>query len=232
MEKIQSHESQALLSFSRISSNKGEPLFGSSIFHENTIVLRITPAALYRSLHGDSYSPEGHPYIEVEMSQSQFAEAISTMNIGTGTPVTVRRLQGKKVDNPIFVNKAEQFEDELQEKVNAVYKEMKEASETALKLLNEKKSITKSDRETILKGIHAMHRAVVSNMPFLYQQFNEQMEKTVHEAKSEIEAFSLNVVQSLGLQKLEELKSLNGEMLTVPKLKLIDIELSNNNSKE
>lgn len=39
--------------------------------------------------------------------------------------------------------------------------------------------------------------------------FNEQMDKTVNEAKGEIEAFTQNKIHSLGLEKLQDLKLLH-----------------------
>ncbi|MDF2790653.1 MAG: hypothetical protein K0S80_3754 [Neobacillus sp.] len=39
--------------------------------------------------------------------------------------------------------------------------------------------------------------------------FNEQMDKTVNEAKGEVDAFVLNKVTTLGLEKLHELKLLS-----------------------
>jgi len=45
----------------------------------------------------------------------------------------------------------------------------------------------------------------MANMPFVQTQFNEAMDKTVTEAKAEVEAFVSHKVTSLGLASLKEL---------------------------
>ena len=41
-------------------------------------------------------------------------------------------------------------------------------------------------------------------MPFVQKSFNKAMDKTVHEAKGEVEAFVMNKVTSLGIEGLEK----------------------------
>lgn len=82
------HPSYGTLLFSRRTGAK-EALFGSSIQHRDTICMTLHHASIERGLnrdwiHGDKV------IAEVEMSYSQFAEAITSMNIGTGVPVTVQ----------------------------------------------------------------------------------------------------------------------------------------------
>jgi hypothetical protein len=54
-----------------------------------------------------------------------------------------------------------------------------------------------------------LRQEVRSNLPFIQSMFNEQMDKTVKEAKGEIEAFTQNKIHALGLEKLEDLKLLS-----------------------
>jgi len=93
MERTQEkHESYGLVGFSRTThggGGDGANLFGCSIKHNHTIVLKIKRATKERSLHDDRYYG-GETLIEVEMSPNQFAEAITSMNIGDGMPCTIR----------------------------------------------------------------------------------------------------------------------------------------------
>ncbi len=45
-----------------------------------------------------------------------------------------------------------------------------------------------------------------SNIPYLAEQFAEQMDKTVTEAKAEVEAYVAGIVHQTGLEALEDMK--------------------------
>ena len=45
-----------------------------------------------------------------------------------------------------------------------------------------------------------------SNIPYLAEQFAEQMDKTVTEAKAEVEAYVTQTIQRTGLDALEDMK--------------------------
>lgn len=202
------HPSFALLSFSRTTRGKGVPLFGSSIEHGDTIRMKVKPAKVERSLNHDWIYEDGREYLEVEMSYSQFAEAITSMNMGSGVPVTLRYLDGKQIENPEIVNKRLQFEEEVRDRMKALSNKMKKLTENAEEILNNKKSINKGDKQIILSQLAMLRQEVHANLPYVMGMFNEQMDKTVMEAKGEIEAFTLNKIHSLGLNKLEDLKQL------------------------
>ena len=67
-----------MLAFSRRTGGKNH-LFGSSIEHNNVIAMTLRHGEVTRELNTDWY--HGDKIIaEIEMSYSQFAEAISSMN--------------------------------------------------------------------------------------------------------------------------------------------------------
>jgi len=206
----ETHESFGMLQFNRISSNQDKYLFGSSIANNHTIQLTISEGAISRDLNTDWYYA-GKQYIEVEMSQVQFAEAITSLNCGSGVPVTIRRLDGKEIQECQFTNKRIQFEQEFRKDMKNIEKQMDELVEKTQEILKSKKNITVSERQTILEEIQALRQHVASNIPYMSATFNEQMDKTVTEAKGEIDAFVMNKVNTLGMQKLEELKLLNNK---------------------
>ena len=110
-----SHPSYGTLAFSRRTGG-ATPLFGSSIEHRDTIAMTLYHANVTRGLHEDHVY--GNKAIaEVEMSYSQFAEAITSMNMGSGVPVTIRWTEKDgKIPPCDFVSKREQFADEFKEK--------------------------------------------------------------------------------------------------------------------
>jgi len=181
------HESFAMLGITRSSCSFSQNLFGSSIQHSHTIKLKIAPAKIDRMLNRDWFHANTKPYIEVEMSYSQFAEAITSMNVGDGVPVTLRRLDGKMIEDCPQFDKRQEFEKEFEKEMLKIGKSLRVLTEQAEALLSEKKPPTKSDKETILKGIKALRQEIESNVPFIQSSFNEQMDKTVLEAKGEFE---------------------------------------------
>lgn len=201
--KPETHESYALVSFSRTTSGKGgATLFGSSIKHNNTIRLRICKAVLRRNLNSDSYYG-GDRMIEVEMSPTQFAEAITSMSCGDGVPCTLNYLGGKAMPRPEGESKREQFVNEFRESTGKVASQLDALTEFANRL-NDKPTVTKGERAELLERIRMVRQKIESDLPFVAKQFNKQVSKTVHEAKGEIEAHFLHQVLSLGLAALQE----------------------------
>lgn len=107
------HPSFANLYIGRSQCSGKQALFGSSIKHHDIINLRISPAFMDRDLNYDRYYAENLPYIEIAMSQSQFAQAITSLNMGAGVPVTLTRLNGEYIEPCPFVDKREQFSNEF-----------------------------------------------------------------------------------------------------------------------
>lgn len=75
-------------------------------------------------------------------------------------------------------------------------------------LFSSKKTLTKADKENILQKLNMLNYDIGSNIGFIADQFNEQMDKTVMEAKGEIESFCQNKVNSIAnatlVQKRDE----------------------------
>lgn len=84
------HESYGLAQFSRIGGKSGK-LFGSSIEHQHFIELTISRASRSRQFQHDHYMPD-QELISVFMSPTQFAELLTSLNVGTGVPVTIKHI--------------------------------------------------------------------------------------------------------------------------------------------
>ncbi len=207
------HPSYGTLLFSRTSSGGKTPLFGSSIQHRDTICMTLHHASIERGLnrdwiHGDKV------IAEVEMSYSQFAEAITSMNIGTGVPVTVRWTEKDgKIPLCDFVSKREQFEDEFKTQRKNATRVSEELIQEVTELFNQKGTLKKADKEDILRKLNKLKMDIGINTDFIVNQFNEQMDKTVMEAKGEIEAFYQNKVNAIAsaalMEHRDELKRLD-----------------------
>lgn len=196
------HPSFGLAYFYRRSSSHGQHLFGSSIAHQNTISLQIKRAEHQRGLNYDHFFGK-EELIEIEMSQNQFAELITNMNNGSGIPVTIRHISLDKIADPPYKNKVDIFNEEFKAKMHNMGVDIEKASTTALDLLKNKKSLNNADRELILDSITTLLQEIKSNIPFVSEQFGNQMSKTITEAKGEIEGFFENKIRTLGLEAMK-----------------------------
>ena len=183
-----SHPSYGTLRFSKLYGGSTS-LFGSSIEHSNTVKLEIFHADVTRGLHQDTYF-ESDPILQAEMSYSQFAEAITSFGNGTGVPITIRFTEKDgRIPNCDFVSKRQQFVEEFEEQRKKVTEDSEEIIKHVESLFMSKKSFTKADREDIIKRLQMLAQNLGCNMDFIASQFNEQMDKTVMEAKAKLKRF-------------------------------------------
>jgi len=196
------HESFGMIAAHRTNGGHGN-LFGSSITHYNTIRILIKRADKRRHLNSDWFHGK-EELIEVELSPSQFADFITSMNMGDGVPCTLRRVAGKRMENCPESNQRQEFEKEFKYKVKGATDQMSKIVADANEILDQK-TLKKSDRETLKDMLNRLMMEVRSNMPFIQSQFNEAMDKTVREAKGEVEAFVAQRLNSLGQSALENL---------------------------
>ena len=198
-----SHPSYGTLLFNRAYGGK-TPLFGSSIEHSNVITMELRHADITRGLNRDDIFGN-KPIVKVEMSYSQFAEAITSFGQGTGIPVTIRDTEKDgRISSCDFVSKREQFTGEFKEQTNKAMKKSKELINDVIELFSSKKTLTKADKENILKKLNILNSDIGSNIGFIADQFNEQMDKTVMEAKGEIESFCQNKIDAIANASLVE----------------------------
>ena len=198
-----SHPSYGTLLFNRAYGGK-TPLFGSSIEHSNVITMELRHADITRGLNRDDIFGN-KPIVKVEMSYSQFAEAITSFGQGTGIPVTIRYTEKDgKIPPCDFVSKREQFTGEFKEQTNKTMKESKRLISEVAELFSSKKTLTKTDKENILTKLNMLNSDIGSNIGFIADQFDEQMDKTVMEAKGEIESFCQNKINAIANASLVE----------------------------
>ena len=209
------HPSYGMLYFGRMQTNPPRALFGSSIKHSNPIIMKVCHADLERGINRDWYHAEGK-IVEVEMSQSQFAEAITSLNVGDGVPCTLRftELDGY-IPECDFTSKVEQFKGEFSNQLSGVQNDLKTIIKEVEDILETRKTLRKSDKEKILSALYKVQADVGCNAEYVLDSFNEQMDKTMTEAKGEIESFIQNQVQRFAADALiekaedeEELKKL------------------------
>jgi len=193
-EKISKPGCAGLVSFSRV--NGRTLLFDSPFVHQGFVAMRVLRCESEWSLSRVWHYPR-EEYIEVWMSYSQFAEAITTMNVGSGVPCTVRHLMGKEFDPPSLEGDRVKF--------NA---EVDEASKEAIVSLNEliaaisEESMSKKAKDRLVTIARNALRKLSSSAPFIANQYAEYLDGLEQRAKTEIAAYADTIVRQTGLNTL------------------------------
>lgn len=198
------HPSYGTIVFNRTYCGGEKALFGSSIKHRDTITMELRHAEIIRGLHQD-WIHGNNLIARVEMSYSQFAEAITSFGQGSGIPVTINYTEKDgRMPECDFISKREQFSDEFKAKREEVTKESQQLLQDVADLFSQKKTLNKKDKEAVISKLKELNMNLECNMDFIADQFNEQMDKTVMEAKGEIEAFCQNKINSIASTALVE----------------------------
>ena len=197
----ESHESFGMLSISRCQGDT--PLFGSQLDSLGSFIsLKIMEGSVRHSLSRDWYH-EGKVLVEVRLSAAQFAQAITTLNSSPSTPCTVVQILGNHLE-PVPERKTEskQIEEGFREKIRTMASRLAQGRDKAASLLD-KKTITKSDKQELLEVFRSVIQDVKDNMPFVLTSFQESTQKTVAQAKIEVDAFAGMVLQLAGLDAIK-----------------------------
>jgi hypothetical protein len=181
-------------------------LFGSDLSHQHYISITVSKASVSRDLHRDWTFPKGD-LIEFSMSEAQWARFVAGANQSFASEVTLERYVegGTYTMTPEIANKTEnrkdQFDREFREKLQKKLEGL-QGSIAELKELSEGKSISKVRLKEILQSLRVQVGNLPSDLNFAVSQFQEVTERTVEEAKVEIEAYVSAAVQRAGLDHL------------------------------
>jgi hypothetical protein len=194
-----------MLGFSRVSST-GQRLFGSQLIHHNYITMTISEAEYNRDsdLHSDWYTSGGKlPLLEVAMSAEQFAEAITTMNVGSGVPATLTYHNRERYEMPEMPTKAEQFKKEVNEKVKDKINEINDLTSKIKARFEDPKPLKVDEKKELLSSLERATLLFNSYLPFVMEQFEASMGKIVTESKAAVEAFVMDAVTKTGLETIQ-----------------------------
>ncbi|MBF0554284.1 MAG: hypothetical protein HQK96_06935 [Nitrospirae bacterium] len=205
VEEKEDHPSYAQLSFHRVQSNARAPLYGTSNECREYIAMTVKSSQLNRSLHRHWYFGK-ETLIEVVMSPSQFAEAITSLNMGDGVPVTltaVRKGPLERVERPKFKDERDILDKEFKKDVHDV---MQNADEIVAKVqaLAEQKTISKTAMKEVVELVMSLRQDINENIPFIAKSFNEFVNKSISSAKVELDAFVDHKIHDYGMEKLKD----------------------------
>lgn len=189
------HPAFGQISAGRVSGHT--PLYASDFTHQHYMTVKISTSSLNRGLNRDWHFGE-QEFIQVAMTEAQWATFVSSPNMGSGVPCTIERREGKMVPGlPSPASRTEQFGSEVRERmaksIAAAKASMAEIDEMGL---------PKGKAEKLKASFRRMVTDLESNLPFVASQFDEHMENTVEHAKQEVHGYMTATLTRAGLAHL------------------------------
>src|SRR3546814_874968 len=155
---------------------------------------------MHRSLANDWPNAGRTEYIEVDLSEAQWASFVSSLNIGSGTQCTLRSNNGEQIpDLPAPASRVDQFAAEMKVRVQRALDEV-----SALEAEINELKISEKAKASLRSRVAGAHRELVSNTGFVAKQFDEHMEQTVEKAKIEVNAYATNTLMRAGLEAVKK----------------------------
>ncbi|MFD7537464.1 hypothetical protein [Streptomyces sp. NPDC059819] len=192
----------------------GRSLFQSDLLHNETISLTVHEATRRRDLNHDWVSP-GRDLVEIEMSLAQWGSLVSSVGLGSGVPVTIRRSEHDRSvpEIPYQPRTAESLR-EVREVTERMYARVKAATTVLHEAIHEKKGVKAT------KGaLSALENAVAhagSSAQFTVDSLVEAGEQVVAQARADIEASVLETVRLTGTAPSVEASPVDALALTAP----------------
>jgi hypothetical protein len=203
-ETREKHPSFGVIGWSRqhtVGGHAGANLFGSDLKHSEIISLRISTASRARDL-SNTWIHADKQIVEVNMSATQFADFLTSPNMGDGVPCTIRHTQNEHhIEYPSHENETQLHKAEFKETLNDV-RERSGSVMGKLKEMGAGATIKKGDFKQLKHDVEMMIQEYHSNLPFVMESFERSMEKTVSAGKAEIEAYIEHRIRDAGLDAL------------------------------
>lgn len=192
---IEIHPAYAQISAARISGNT--VLYQSDFNHHHYIRISIKRSELHRSLNKD-WPFTREEYIEVSMSEAQWATFISTLNSGAGASCTLNKFNGELVPG---IEKIDNTKTKFKSETKRLFANLLTGLRSLQTKIEETK-LTNKIKIDLTHSIAAIEANLLSNFDFMAKSFDEHMENTVESAKVEIEAYLQHQITKAGLESL------------------------------
>lgn len=201
MKRKETHPSFGQLQISTVTSSRPEALYGSALKHSNMVRLTLKRSERMRNLSQAWYHPTTQ-VVEFEMSSQQWAEAISSMNQGSGTPVTIKWIMGEgSIEDCPESQERELFNEEFTKDLKDILGNASGLIEKCEGILDQK-TVRKRTINEVLADLRKLKQDINANLPFVNKQFQRSVDKAVSSAKHDIESYMQHRIKETGLEAI------------------------------
>lgn len=189
------HPAFGFISASRISGST--VLFGSDFTHSGFMRVRIGTARLRRDLSNDVFHSGLSGFIEVDMSEAQWAHFVSSAN-SPPTQCTIVRRENRDIPGlPRPQARTDQFAGEAAQRMKRALQSLEDLTAAI-----EASGLSKVKQADLLSRVGRAASNISNNQAFVAEQFDEHMERTVQAAQMEVDAYVHRVTRDLGERAL------------------------------
>lgn len=205
--EVHNHDAFGMITLTNVRGGGGA-MFGSDVDHDSRLRISIHRAKMNRNLSNDWLHHTAAPMIEFEMSHAQFAEFITSVGNGSGTPVTLTSapVDNNSVKQMPAIARHESKLDTFKREIKAAAKERMEAIKglaNQLGAMLDGGSISKKDLRFLQKDLARHAEQTPGSMEFVVGQAEEALEKATTHAKIEVEAYIRNNIARAGIDSIE-----------------------------
>lgn len=209
----ESHPSYGVIGVSRVSGNQS--LFDSDVVHGHFIEITISEAYKVCTGFTAEHVHDKSRVVQVRMSFAQFAQMITTQNVGSGTPCTLHYVKGDekepyanrwggRPDPPDAKPFIDKFKQVGKERAQKILDDIDKASEGLRKLFDGTDKPTKANLKAASDALSSARQDVKSNLPYLMECLEEEMETKLSNAVTEFESYVAGSLQDKGLEVMRE----------------------------
>lgn len=198
------HPSYGVIRFGRVSGHAS--IFDSELNHQHYIQMTVSRAKVYEQFntHSRSVHPEQGPsLISVNLSEVQFARAITSLNAGVGTPATLDKIDGVNLPlPPSKENELDKHEDRLNEFAERMETIVNEPVEQIRAWRSSKHRPTMKEMGALADTLERKAAYAKGNAEFIHSVLVESMEDTVASCKTEVDGYVHGFIQAAGIQAI------------------------------
>lgn len=201
-DQILEHPAYAVISAHRI--NGQFDLFDSNIINHGAVQIEIHEARHYVGPYHRRTHP-GKLIAEVMLSEAQWVAFVSRMNMGSGTPCTLRYTRdGNLVDVPALP-KTQSAADRLRATADVQNQKHREASKAAMAKIDAIcDTLPKGKAKEIRDALTQVGYSINENHEFAREVLMEDTERLITEAKVELDATLQSMVTTTGIKALSQ----------------------------
>ncbi len=200
------HESFGMMQISRVTGDHtGLFLVGNE--QSSFMRIRIHEAKVERKLMQE-WPFAGACILEFEMSEAQWAHAISSPNIGMGVPVTLTARSFGKLENlkppPSSVASRQTISSEIRKMVRKMVGDFSKTIDDLKKVEDASKGANKKALADIRRELERTESVMTSNMGFAVEQAEKALDRQVEEGKREIDSYTMSMMRAVAEEALRK----------------------------
>lgn len=206
--EIRNDDNIGVISISRTNGGSVNRFVGSTVPSETAISIKVYQAEKTSSKFDKERFIPTKGIVTVELTPSQWAELITSLNIGVGSPCTITRLNGKRIEQTYETESVcSYYENRLQDEFSNITNRFDALFEDAMDILSNKKSINKADRETIMSAYREVERFMGDSAPFIQKMFKEDLDKHTVDAAMAFKNDMSEAMQLMSINQLERISN-------------------------